>query len=113
MVWLMIKGGATDQQIIDGMKIKDGTLDRVKRSNGDYKLYKSFHANEVLNMVKYSKDKKEKNETIVHEQSVKIVADEYMAAELKKQTALLELISRKMAFIVDELVGTEKQAGQG
>ena len=62
--------------------------------------------------MKYSKTK-EKEEKVIHEQSVKIVADEYMAAELKKQTALLELISRKLAFIVDELVGTEKQTGQG
>lgn len=41
-----------------------------------------------------------------HEQSVTIIANHYMAEELKKQSRLLELISNKLAFIVDELTGT-------
>lgn len=41
-----------------------------------------------------------------HEQSVTIIANHYMAEELKTQSRLLELISNKLAFIVDELTGT-------
>ena len=40
-----------------------------------------------------------------HEQSVTIIANHYMAEELKTQSRLLELISNKLAFIVDELTG--------
>ena len=53
-------------------------------------------------------DKANKEEKVIrHEQSVTIVANNYMAAEMKKQTELLELISRKLAFIVDELTGVK------
>lgn len=107
MVLFMIKGGATDQQIIDAMKITKGTLGRVKRSNSNYDEYKRIHGNEVLGNRADKGKKEEKEQTIRHEQSVTIVANHYMAEEMKKQTELLSLISRKLAFIVDELTGVK------
>ena len=48
-----------------------------------------------------------------HEQSVTLVANHYMAEELRKQTQLLTLISNKLAFIVDELTGTGSASSTG
>ena len=64
-----------------------------------------MHGNEVLGN-RGEKGNKE-GRVIRHEQSVTIVANHYMAEEMKKQTELLELISRKLAFIVDELTGVK------
>ena len=107
----MIKGGATDQEIIENFKITEGTLSRVKKSKGNYEEYKKIHGNEVLGNRREKtnkEDKANKEEKVIrHEQSVTIVASHYMAEEMKKQTELLGLISRKLAFIVDELTGVK------
>ena len=48
-----------------------------------------------------------------HEQSVTVIANHYMAEELRKQTELLTTISNKLAYIVDDLYGTsQKQEGK-
>ena len=48
-----------------------------------------------------------------HEQSVTVIANHYMAEELRKQTELLTIISNKLAYIVDDLYGTpQKQEGK-
>jgi len=48
-----------------------------------------------------------------HEQSVTVIANHYMAEELRKQTELLTIISSKLAYIVDDLYGTsQKQEGK-
>ena len=41
-----------------------------------------------------------------HEQSVTLIANHFMAEELRKQTELLALISNKLAVIIDDLYGT-------
>ena len=42
-------------------------------------------------------------QVVEHRQTVTIQATHYMMQEMKRTNELLELISRKMAFIVDQL----------
>lgn len=100
MVLLMLKGGATVEQICT-IGLKPETIDRVKRSNGSYQKYKKLHGNEVLKGHRRGNSKKET--IVVHEQTVTVVADKYMMEEMRKQTELLQTISKKLAFFVDEL----------
>lgn len=98
----MMRGGAPDDVIMKSKGINANTLDRVKRSNGDYSTYKRLHGEEVLKP--NARNAKKSGEQVVrHEQSVTIIANHYMAEELKKQTELLTLISNKLAYIMENL----------
>lgn len=47
-------------------------------------------------------------QVIEHRQSVTIQATHYMESELKKQTELLTIISKKLAAIIDDLYGVKE-----
>ena len=89
------------EQLAEYLEIAPITLEHIKKSTS-YEDYRKIEATYKVN--RREKQKKEKKETIVrNEQSVTIVANQYMAEQLKRQTELLTLISNKLAFIVEEL----------
>ena len=47
-IWYMIKGGAPDDEIMSSQGITEGTLNRIKKSEGDYAKYKKLHGEEVM-----------------------------------------------------------------
>ena len=104
----LIDSGAPVSEIVEYMQISPTTVNRIKRAESleEYKnmTYTSVRA------AKASEKKQEqtaqedpKPQTVRHEQSVTIVANHYMAEELRKQTQALELISNKMTHIYEIL----------
>ena len=76
-------------------------------NSDSYEEFKnSFYASAQAARNAKKKEEKKDVQIVEHRQSVTIVATQYMAEEMKKQTELLKLISNKLAFIVDELTST-------
>ena len=105
VIWRAFVGGASDEEIIKGFGITEGTLDRIKRSKGNHQEFARLFKAEVLTLGRGKKEKEKQEQVIRHEQSVTIIANQYIAEELKKQTEQLELINRKLARILDDLYG--------
>ena len=106
-VKIMTAGGATAHEIADYFGISITTVNRVRGSE-------SFEEYRTLLAVANGKKKKEKKQqlppslpqqpqVIEHRQTVTVQATHYMMQEMKKTNELLDLISRKLAFIVDSL----------
>ena len=104
-------GGATDETIMKSQGINEKTLDRVKKSNADWETYRFLHAQHMQKHVQKDAKKDPDVQIVEHRQSVTLIANQYMAMELQKQTKFLELLNNKVAFIVDELIGPEKKGG--
>ena len=113
---ILLQGGAGVDEICQTLAVTEFTVVLVQKCE-DYDQYKK-ECNSLKYLARKQKEanrqtKKQEPQTpptqvIEHRQSVTLVANQYMAQELQKQTRFLELISNKLAFIVDELVGTEK-----
>lgn len=107
---LLIKGGATNGECAEYMHVSVNTVSRIRNSDS-YESYKS--AAKAAGWVKYGKKKEEpKQETpqevkpeapqiVEHRQTVTVPWQ--VTQEIRKTNELLESISRKLAFIVDEL----------
>lgn len=105
----LIASGVSDDMIMESQKINRRTLDNIKAARGDYEEYRKIHGEMVRKANMSRKPRQEETkppQTVSHEHSVTIVANHYMAEELRKQTKYLEIISNKLAFIVEELTGT-------
>ena len=108
--------GADMKEIAEYFDLSDRTAYRII-NNETYDDYNAdtWEKRQVAKAIaaKELKQKEQQNELPVqvirheHEQSVTIIANHYMAEELKKHSDLLQLISNKLAFIVDELTGTK------
>ena len=108
----LLDSGAPVDEIVDYMKISATTVQRIRRAESleEYKgmTYCAVRAKRA-NEKKEPEPAPQVQEVIhKHEQSVTLVANHYMAEEMRKQTELLTIISNKLAFIVDELTGTAK-----
>ena len=100
----MLRGGVTKEEVANILSIEITTTKHIEEST-DYENFKSIEgAYKVGERQKKTIREVIEKEGIKHEQSVTIVADRYMAEQLKKQTELLEIISNKLAFIVEKLI---------
>lgn len=115
IVKLMLKDGETIKGTADYFKIGEATVSRIKAAE-TYEEYlnimaamyaKKKAAKEqkatVEPEVKPQEPQESPVQVVEHRQSVTVHATHYMECELKKQTEILELISRKLSFIVDQL----------
>lgn len=102
----LIAGGATYDEITEYLGISSVTITRVKKSE----TFEDYKHSMVVAAMKYKKPKapvetpvEPVTQVVEHRQSITIQATHYMMEELKKKNELLELISNKLSFIVDQL----------
>ena len=124
-VKIMIEGGATSTEISEYFNVSLSSISRVRQAE-------SFQEYRVMQAATYGKRKPAKTQdapkqpeqmntaaqqnpmeqqnsaaqqpqVVEHRQTVTIQATHYMMQEMKRTNELLELISRKMAYIVDQL----------
>ena len=124
-VKIMIAGGATSPEISEYFNISLSSISRVRQAE-------TFQEYRVMQAATYGKRKPAKTQddpkqseqlnpaapqnppmqqpapaqqpqVVEHRQTVTIQATHYMMQEMKRTNELLELISRKMAYIVDQL----------
>lgn len=117
----LLKGGASQKEAAEYMQVSTATTSLVARAE-TFEEYLHNQAERQLNRkqvaaIKIKETEKEKAEekpvpqVIEHRQTVTIQATHYMMQELQKMNETLSLISRKLAFIVDDLYGTGKKEG--
>ena len=99
----MLRGGATDEIIKNSQGINDNTLNRVKKSNGDWEAYRRLHSEHMQCVVKKNPKNDQDVQVVEHRQSVTLVANHYMAEALNKHTELLTLINNKLANIMENM----------
>lgn len=107
---ILLESGETIENIAATFGCKTETVKLVKRCD-TYEQYKA-----EFNTVKFL-GKQRRNETLQKQENrsgmnigqIKIEATHYMMEELKTMNNTLTLISRKLAFIVDELTGVGKK----
>lgn len=115
----LTEGGAPVDEICDYLKISATTVQRIRRAESleEYKsmTYVAVRAARANKSPEPETEPAPQVQEVIHkhEQSVTLVANHYMAEELRKQTELLTLISNKLAFIVDELTGTGSASSTG
>ena len=112
---ILLKGGATQKEAAEYMQVSPNTAYWVDKAE-NYEEYLQIQAERALKQkkvaaIKAQEKPQEKPEEKPHDvkeirQTVTIQATHYMTEEMRKTNELLTLISRKLAFIVDELCGT-------
>ena len=115
---LMRKGGANQTEIGKLLGINPCTVSRMEKAEFDFAKYQELLKERRARAGEKKEPEPETAPQVQevihkHEQSVTLVANHYMAEELRKQTELLTLISNKLAFIVDELTGTGSASSTG
>ena len=94
----LLRSGCSDENIMDALGVNERTLDRVKRSNGDYNEYRRMQG-ELVKSIRNNG----KKQHAAQEQPVAFQVPHYMMDELRKTNELLTHISNKLAFIVESL----------
>ena len=101
--------GAKQKEVEEYFNISSSTVSRVYRSDSFEEYLDETAARASAIRAGYAKKDNpppEPQEVIHrHEQSGTIIANHYMAEQLAAQTKYLELISNKLAYIVEELAG--------
>lgn len=108
---LLLKGGASQAEASEYLQIAIGTVNRVKNTE-TFEEYNQQTAM-ITQAIAAKKAHKNNNETPqetppANPTVVRIEATHYMMQELQKTNELLTQISRKLAFVVDELCGTKE-----
>ena len=113
---ILIQSGASNKEVADYLEIGLSTVGRIKAAEDYEDFCQARKAAAYKAKVEAQKQKQQPEEQeqpvkqiVEHQQSVTIIANQYMAEQLKKQTELLTMISNKLAFIVDELCGVPTQ----
>ena len=122
-VKIMLKAGATNKEIAQYMGLSATTIGYIKASES-YEEYKqiayesSGRYKKMMKAIKAKEAEEKKNEqtkeespvkeettpqVVEHRQTVTLVANHYMAEEMKKQTELLTLINNKLTLIAEDL----------
>ena len=112
---LMLAGGAKNVECCEYMKLSASTVKMIKAADTfeEYRnmiaaiAYKSKHPKPHEQEKK--PEQKPEPQVIEHRQTVTVQATWQMTQEMRKTNELLESISKKLAFIVDELIGTPKK----
>lgn len=104
---IMLNAQTPVSEISEYMEVSESVVYRVKNTQ-DFEEYQQSRRTAAIFATNKSAaaDPQQVEHIHHHEQSVTIIANHYMAEELRKQTELLTIISNKLAFIVDELCGT-------
>ena len=120
---MLLKGGATQKEAAEYMQVSHNTAYWVDKAES-FEEYLQMQAERVLKRkqvaaIKAKGEPQEKpqeikeqtpaTQVIEHRQTVTVQATWAMTQEMQKTNKLLELISNKLAFIVDELCGTAKK----
>lgn len=127
-VKLLLNGGATQKEAAEYMQVSPNTAFWIGKAE-NYEEYLQIKAEKLLDEKKRVAAIKAKEaakvaekvgavpaatltaetpatQVVEHRQTVTIQATHYMMTEMQKTNELLAAISRKLAFIVDELCGT-------
>lgn len=114
----LLNNGLTGANIARMLKLSTATVSYVKNSvsHDDYRAQVVEHsAKKRHNASKAEKPQGNNPHTaapqVMNPTVVRIEATHYMMQEMQKTNELLTLISRKLAFIVDELCGTKAKEG--
>ena len=128
---MLLKGGATQKEAAEYMQVSYNTAYWVGKAE-TYEEYLQMQAERVLKRKQVAaikakgepqgkpqgkpqekpqgiKEQTPATQVIEHRQTVTVQATWAMTQEMQKTNKLLELISNKLAFIVDELCGTAKK----
>lgn len=110
---IMLNAQTPVSEISEYMEVSDSVIYRVKNTQ-NFEEYQNNRRTAAIfaNSKNAAADPQQVEHIHHHEQSVTIIANHYMAEELRKQSELLTIISNKLAFIVDELCGTGKKEEQ-
>jgi hypothetical protein len=121
----LLRGGATQKEASEYMQVSSSTAFLVAKAE-TYEEYQHMNAERQLEQHKRVAAIKAKeaektvaqatpaqpaSQVVEYRQNVTIQATHYMMQELQKMNETLSLISRKLAFIVDDLCGTGKKEG--
>lgn len=116
----LLNSGVSVSNICDMLKISNGAVYTIKQCDNlqGYKQYiKDVRARSAEKKKKETKKEEPAPEpapqVVEHRQTVTIQATHYMMEELKKTNELLTVISRKLAYIVDDLYGSKKTEESG
>lgn len=116
VIKILLQSGASIEEIMKSMNVSKHTVKLVKES-GSYAEYKSIKSAEAYAHRKDTQKKQAEpaqpapaTQVIEHRQNVTVQATHYMESELKKCVELLTGISAKIAFLVEELAGGQKNA---
>ena len=117
-VHILTKGGATIPEIVEYLGISPATVSRIRACESWAEYCQAKRASAFVAKTKSEEkrkqeeakkaepkeeEKKPESQVVEHRQTVTIVANHYMAEEMRKQTELLQLISNKLAYIVEQL----------
>lgn len=113
-VKLILRGGAKYAEAADAMGISLNSVQRINKSDS-YEDYVNFAY--MNGSARYrdqeKKEKEERQEKPQEKQEAKFVTVPWQVTqEMRKTNELLESISRKLAFIVDELTTTPCKEGK-
>lgn len=116
----LLNSGVPVTQICDMLKLSNGVIYTIKVCDNleGYKKYvKDVRARSEEKKKKETKKEEPKPEpapqVVEHRQTVTIQATHYMMEEMRKTNELLTVISRKLAYIVDDLYGSKKTEESG
>ena len=110
---LMLAGGAKNVECCEYMKLSASTVKMIKAAETFEEYRNMIAAIAYRKSAQKSKpqepEPKPEPQVIEHRQTVTVQATWQMTQEMRKTNELLENISKKLAFIVEELVGTPKK----
>ena len=121
-------GGATIPECAEYFMLAHSTVSRIRASES-YEDYKHTATVAYLKVKERNKKQEAKEaaekvgavpastlvelpqtQVVEHKQTIQIQATHYMTEEMRKTNELLTCISKKLAFIVDELCGVKSDA---
>ena len=110
-VKLILKGGATAQEAAEAMGISSNSVYRInKASSYDEYVNMAYKNGSFRYRAQEKKEREERQETPQAKPQIVSVPWQ-VTQEMRKTNELLESISRKLAFIVDELTVTPGAKG--
>ena len=116
-VKLLTKGGATIAQCVTATGVCNATVTYIRRAetfedykdivlkcSGGHKQKLKREADlKALEEAKPEPPKEEPTKPVEHHQTITLIANQYLAEEIKKQTELLSLINNKLTLIAEDL----------
>lgn len=101
---IMLKYGMTQREVGKRVGVCENTIYFVNRAENYTEYQKYRHDRQIK---KEKREGPDEGKVIEHKYNVTIQATHYMEQQQKRTNELLEIISNKLAFIVDELTGSQ------